>query len=34
MFHFTDPNIPSKLYAAISDDSEGNQVNFILISAR
>ena len=34
MLHFKDPNIPSKMYAAISDDSEDNQVNFISISAR
>ena len=27
MLHFKDPNIPSKMYAAISDDSVDNQVN-------
>ena len=34
MLHFKGPNIPSKMYAAIRDDSEGNKVNFISISAR
>ena len=36
MLHFKDPNIPLYvcMYAAISDDSEDNQVNFISISAR
>ena len=34
MLHFKDPIIPSKMYAAISDDSEDNQVNVISISAR
>ena len=32
--HFKDPHIPSKMYAAISEDSEDNQVNFISISTR
>ena len=34
MVHFKDKNIPSKMNTAISDDSEDNQVNYILISAR
>ena len=34
MLHFKDANKPSKMYAAISDDYEDNQVNFISISAR
>ena len=34
MLHFKNPHIASKMYAAISDDSKDNQVNFISISAR
>ena len=34
MLHFKDQNIPSKMYAKISDDSAYNQVNLISISAR
>ena len=29
MLHFKNQNIPSKMYAAISEDSEDNQVSFI-----
>ena len=34
MLHIKDPNIPSKMFAAINYDSEDNQVNLISISAR
>ena len=29
MLHFKDPHIPLQMHAAISDNSEVNQVNFI-----